>query len=81
MLSRGSEWHRWDPHLHTPGTVLNDQFSGQDPWEEYLLSLENQDPPIKSIGITDYYFTDCYEKVVAYKNNGRLQNIDLILIQ
>lgn len=78
MLSRGSEWHRWDPHLHTPGTVLNDQFSGQDPWEEYLLSLENQDPPIKSIGITDYYFTDCYEKVVAYKNNGRLQNIDLI---
>ena len=25
---RGSRWHRWDPHLHAPGTLLNDQFGG-----------------------------------------------------
>ena len=32
MLSRGSEWRRWDLHVHTPDTALNDQFGG---WEEY----------------------------------------------
>jgi superfamily II DNA/RNA helicase len=23
MISPGSEWHRWEPHIHAPGTVLN----------------------------------------------------------
>lgn len=27
---RGSLWHRWDPHIHTPGTALNDQYTGSD---------------------------------------------------
>ena len=22
MLNRGSQWNRWDPHIHTPGTML-----------------------------------------------------------
>ena len=25
---RGSEWRRWDLHMHTPGTQKNDQYSG-----------------------------------------------------
>src|SRR5689334_7588367 len=32
-ISRGSEWHRWDPHIHTPGTLLNDQFGSTEPWD------------------------------------------------
>ena len=28
MISRGSEWNRWDPHIHSPDTVLNDQGCG-----------------------------------------------------
>ena len=32
MHSNGSEWHRWDLHIHTPETALNDQFAD---WEGY----------------------------------------------
>jgi hypothetical protein len=35
-LNSGSRWHRWEPHVHAPGTVLNDQFKGADSWERYL---------------------------------------------
>jgi hypothetical protein len=27
---RGSEWKRWDLHVHTPGTALNNNYSGND---------------------------------------------------
>jgi hypothetical protein len=33
MISRGSEWHRWEPHIHAPGTILNNQFSSAEPLE------------------------------------------------
>jgi hypothetical protein len=26
----GSLWNRWDPHIHAPGTVPNDQYRGED---------------------------------------------------
>jgi len=55
----GSRWHRWDPHIHSPGTILNDQF-GTDSWDRYIEALESAAPPIRAIGITDYYVTDCY---------------------
>lgn len=64
MLSRGSEWNRWDPHIHSPDTVLNDQFRGTDPWSSYLDALETKIPRIRAIGVTDYYLTDNYEKVL-----------------
>ena len=50
---QGSVWHRWDPHIHAPGTALNDQFGGEDPWEQFLTSVEKSDPPIRALGITD----------------------------
>jgi hypothetical protein len=48
-------WHRWEPHIHAPGTVLNDQFKGADPWGDYLTALESRTPVIRALGITDYY--------------------------
>ncbi len=39
---RGSEWRKWDLHIHTPGTKKNDQFEGsslEDKWEKYVLSI------------------------------------------
>ena len=77
-LSRGSIWHRWDPHIHTPGTVLNDQFKGTAPWEAFLEAIENSAPPIRAIGITDYYLTDNYKTVLEAKQNGRLPDVELI---
>ena len=78
MISRGSQWRRWEPHIHAPGTVLNNQFGGSDPWEEYLTTLEALNPKIEAIAVTDYYVTDTYEKVLNYVQTGRLPFVKLI---
>jgi hypothetical protein len=52
---RGSIWHRWDPRLHTPGTALNGQYGGPDPWAAFLDAIEASNPPIRATGITDYF--------------------------
>src|SRR5437762_2767159 len=78
MISRGSEWRRWDPHIHAPGTVLNNQFRGTDPWDTYLTTLEDLTPRIEAIGVTDYFVTDTYEEVLRRKAAGRLPNVKLV---
>ena len=78
MISRGSQWRRWEPHIHTPGTVLNDQFGGGDAWETYLSTLEGLTPKIEAIAVTDYYVTETYEKVLRHKAAGRLPDVQLI---
>lgn len=78
MLNRGSQWSRWDPHIHTPGTLLNNQFRGSDSWGSFLDKLEAADPPIRAIGITDYYLKENYEKVLEFKAAGRLPDVQLI---
>ncbi|UVI38379.1 TrlF family AAA-like ATPase [Qipengyuania spongiae] len=78
MLTRGSVWRRWEPHIHTPGTVLNDQFGGVGAWESYLSTIESRSPTIEALGVTDYYLTETYEQVRLHKNAGRLPNISLI---
>lgn len=75
---RGSEWRRWDPHIHTPGTVLNDQYKGADPWEAFLSKVEGASPSIEALGITDYFGIDPYEKVCEFKRQGRLPNVGLV---
>ena len=46
MLSRGSEWRRWELHIHAPGTVMNNQFSGPAAWTDYPTALERAAPVI-----------------------------------
>jgi len=77
-LNSGSRWHRWEPHVHAPGTVLNNQFKGPDPWEQYIATLETASPVIRALGICDYYSTDTYEEVCEKKRNGRLPDCNLI---
>lgn len=77
-LNSGSRWHRWEPHIHAPGTVLNNQFKSADSWDGYLKAVEMTAPPIRAIGVTDYYSTDCYERVCEAKQQGRLPGCDLI---
>jgi AAA domain, putative AbiEii toxin, Type IV TA system len=74
----GSIWRRWDPHIHAPGTIFNDQFTGVDPWGNYLDQIEKSTPAIEALGITDYYSLDVYEQTRAWKNQGRLPNVGLI---
>ena len=70
-MNRGSEWYRWDPHIHAPGTVLEDKYPKEDGWERYLDSLETVSPPLRAIGITDYYITRSYERMKEEKAHGR----------
>lgn len=78
MTSRGSEWRRWEPHIHAPGTVLNSQFGAGDAWDTYLTTLENLSPRVEVIGITDYYVTDTYEELLRRRSLGRLPGVKLV---
>lgn len=78
MIGRGSEWRRWEPHIHAPGTVLNNQFGSDSPWDVYLKKLETVAPKIEALAVTDYYLTDTYEEVLRQKAAGRLQDVQLI---
>jgi energy-coupling factor transporter ATP-binding protein EcfA2 len=78
VISRGSEWRRWEPHIHAPGTVLNNQFGGVAAWDQYLSALENATPKIEAIAVTDYYVTDTYEEVLRQKAAGRLPDVKLV---
>lgn len=78
MISRGSEWHRWEPHIHAPGTILNNQFGVADPWDLYLTTLEGLTPMIEAIAVTDYYVTDTYQEFLKRKAAGRLPGVMLL---
>ena len=78
MLSRGSEWRRWEPHIHAPGTILNNQFGALAPWDTYLATIEGLAPKIEAIAVTDYYVTDTYEEFVKHKAAGRLPDVKLL---
>jgi len=75
---RGSIWHRWDPHIHTPGTALNNQYTGSNPWEDFLGAIEASDPPVRALGITDYFGIERYEQVLEQQRQDRLANVGLI---
>jgi len=60
---KGSEWNKWDLHIHTPASILSNEYDGD--WDTYVTKLfktaiqEN----IIAIGVTDYYFIDGYKKI------------------
>ena len=78
QLCRVIRRHRWEPHIHAPGTVLNNQFKGPNAWDKYLSTLESASPTIEAVAVTDYYVTDTYEEVVRFKDSGRLPAVKLI---
>lgn len=81
MLREGSTWRRWDLHLHSPATTLNNQFAGaseDEKWENYIAALE-QLGAYGCLGITDYFSIDGFRKVRAFKEQNRLHNVALIL--
>ena len=79
-INRGSEWRKWDLHVHTPLSI-EQEYGGNTPenWERFISDLERLPSEIKIIGINDYIFIDGYKKVLDEKQKGRLSNIELIL--
>jgi len=61
--SRGSEWRKWDLHVHTPESALNNNFGGD--WDKYVKALFAKaiEQNIAVIGITDYFSIDGYKKL------------------
>ena len=74
--TRGSLWHRWDPHLHAPGTLLTDQFKGN--WIAYLDGIKDSSPPVKALGVTDYFSIGTYQSVRQKFRNGELGPVEFI---
>ena len=59
----GSMWRKWDLHVHTPESILNNQF-GSD-WDVYFYSLVTKaiKDNIYVIGVTDYFSIEGYKKI------------------
>lgn len=76
----GSTWGKWDLHVHTPDSLVQDYGgSTKAVWEKFLQNIESLPPEFKVLGINDYIFLDGYRKVLKEKKRGRLQNIELLL--
>lgn len=85
---KGSEWRRWDLHIHTPDTKKNDQFTGsssKEKWEKYIADINSCNDDIAVVAITDYLSIDNYfkfkkyitEKAITKKFEMVLPNIEL----
>jgi hypothetical protein len=58
---RGSEWKKWDLHVHTPHTQKNNQYSaakGGNVWDKFCKRIEESD--VSVFGITDYFSANNY---------------------
>lgn len=79
--SPGSLWRKWDLHIHTPATALNNQFEGaadEDKWERYLSEVERIDD-IAVLGVTDYFSVKGYNRLLEEKDSGRLANVEYLI--
>ncbi|USN47040.1 MAG: AAA family ATPase [Pseudobdellovibrionaceae bacterium] len=80
-FEKGSEWRKWDLHVHSPYSVLSNEYPGttfEEKWNSYLDALEEIEG-VSVLGITDYFSIEGYKRLVVDKSSGRLRNIDLIL--
>lgn len=100
-VDRGSDWGKWDMHVHTPLSFEShfeisesereqltpipelddfDTTDRYDPliWAKYIQELEGIED-VDCIAITDYFTLEGYEIIQHLRNNGFLQNFDLVL--
>ncbi len=66
-FERGSEWRKWDLHIHTKGTNKNDNFTSPD-FDSFCVTMLKKalEKDIKAIGITDYFGLDNFKKVMRF---------------
>ena len=60
---RGSEWRKWDLHVHTPASGMANQFNGD--WDQFVTTLYRRalEEDIAVIGLTDYFTIEGYKKL------------------
>lgn len=74
-MVKGSQWRKWDLHIHTPCSILNNGF-GND-WDNYVAQLFKKAIAnnIAAIGITDYFTIEGYKKLrIDYLENPSKMN-------
>jgi len=83
---RGSEWRKWDLHVHTPGTAKNDNYSGGNAWETFISELEVLSD-VAVFGITDYWSIDNWKRLKDEQDNNHrlvgkflIPNVELRII-
>lgn len=58
---RGSEWRKWDLHVHPPGTKLNNGYAAKDgkpDLEQFCLIVHESD--VAAVAVADYFSLDGY---------------------
>ncbi len=71
--SRGSEWRKWDLHVHTPAS---NNFIGS--WEQFYTSLKNANCDV--IGINDYFSVAGYKQIAQAIQNNQCNIQDKVLL-
>jgi exonuclease SbcC len=80
QIDKGSEWRKWDLHVHTPFSIYQ-RFGNNDAvtWEKYIKDLEALPEDFAVIGINDYLFLDGYAKLKSEQaDNSRLSKLKLM---
>jgi hypothetical protein len=75
---RGSKWRRWDLHVHTPKSIIQD-YGGDSAaaWDAFVQAIAGLPPEVKVIVINDYLFCDGYEHLL--NRRAEIPNIEMIL--
>lgn len=79
---RGSEWRRWDLHIHTPETGRNDLFDGatvEEKWDKFVESINSYVGEVSVVGITDYLSVDNYFKFKELLSSGKIKK-DILFV-
>jgi energy-coupling factor transporter ATP-binding protein EcfA2 len=80
IKDKGSEWRKWDLHVHTPFSIYQ-RFGKNDEetWEKYIKDLENLPEDFAVIGVNDYLFLEGYAKLKSEQaDKSRLSNLKLL---
>ena len=76
-MKRGSEWNKWDLHVHTKYTNKNDQFTSAT-FDDFCIEFFKRavEKNIKVIGITDYFSIENYLKIKEFLT--RIDEIEVL---
>lgn len=88
VYKEGAAWHKWDIHIHVPGTARNDEYPSSishynskldDPQIREEFEKRVLESNLNAIGVTDYYSVDNYEKMLNFqKNENYLEGVLLV---
>ncbi|MDD3305395.1 MAG: hypothetical protein PHT75_04720, partial [Bacilli bacterium] len=74
MYEVGSLWRKWDLHVHTPFSILNNGYG--DDFDKYIINFFSKaiESNVSAIGVTDYYTIEGYKRILETLNNEEKLN-------